>query len=99
MAWDAALKLTKVQLQLLTKEDMYLFVEKGIRGGISTITKRLATANNPGVPGYDPLQKLIHLLYVDANNLYGECPSNCLITLLPSDSLIFLDKEYLQTVM
>ena len=55
---------------------MYLFVEKGIRGGISTITKRLAAANNPGLSGYDPLQKLVHLLYIDANNLYGKVMSS-----------------------
>ena len=48
------------------------FFQSGIRGGISTITKRLATANNPHAPDYDPSKKLVHLLYVDANNLYGE---------------------------
>ena len=48
------------------------FFQSGIRGGISTITKRLATANNPNTPDYDPSKKLVHLLYVDANNLYGE---------------------------
>ena len=53
------------------------FFQSGIRGGISTITKRLATANNPHAPDYDPSKKLVHLLYVDANNLYGELhPSN-----------------------
>ena len=44
LAWDAALKLTEVELELIS--DMYLFIEKGIRGGISTITKRYAKANN-----------------------------------------------------
>jgi hypothetical protein len=46
VAWDAALKLTKVELELISDPDMYLFIEKGIRGGISTITKRYAKANN-----------------------------------------------------
>jgi hypothetical protein len=46
LAWDAALKLTEVELELISHPDMYLFTEKGIRGGISTITKRHATANN-----------------------------------------------------
>ena len=31
----------------LTLDDMYLFVKKGIRGGITTITQGLATSNNP----------------------------------------------------
>ncbi|CAB4044472.1 uncharacterized transposon-derived [Paramuricea clavata] len=39
LAWDAALKLTGVELDLISHPDMYLFIEKGIRGGISTITK------------------------------------------------------------
>jgi hypothetical protein len=46
LAWDSALKLTEVELELISDPDMYLFIEKGIRGGISTITKRHARANN-----------------------------------------------------
>ncbi|CAB3991165.1 uncharacterized transposon-derived [Paramuricea clavata] len=46
LAWDAALKLTEVELELISDPDMYLFIDKGIRGGISTITKRYAKANN-----------------------------------------------------
>jgi hypothetical protein len=42
LAWDATLKLTKVKLELISDPDMYLLIERGIRGGISTITKRHA---------------------------------------------------------
>jgi hypothetical protein len=34
MSWDALLKKTKVQLELLTDIDQHFFVEKGIRGGV-----------------------------------------------------------------
>ena len=34
LAWQAALKKTKLKLELLTDIDMLLMVEKGIRGGI-----------------------------------------------------------------
>ena len=37
LAWDAALKITKVQLELLSDPDMLLMIESGIRGGIATI--------------------------------------------------------------
>ncbi len=38
LAWDAMLKITEVEIDLISDPDMYLMVESGIRGGISTIT-------------------------------------------------------------
>ena len=46
LAWDAALKTTKVELELLSDIDMLLMVEKGIIGRISMISKRYGKANN-----------------------------------------------------
>ena len=46
LAWDAALKITKDQLELLSDPDMLLMIESGIRGGIATISHRHAKANN-----------------------------------------------------
>ena len=40
LAWDVALKLTEVKLELLSDPDMLLMVEKGIRGGVSMISNR-----------------------------------------------------------
>ena len=71
MAWDAALKMTGVNLELFKDEDMYTFIEHSIRGGISQISKRFAKANNKGCRDYDPLKAISHLNYLDANNLYG----------------------------
>ena len=50
---------------------MYLMVEDGIRGGISTIMKRYANANNPYVNDFDPEKENTYIQYLDANNLYG----------------------------
>ena len=47
LTWDAGLKYTGVTLDLLTEKDKFLFVEDGIRGGISVISHRHAKANHP----------------------------------------------------
>ena len=46
LAWDTAIKITKVQHELLSDPDMLLMIENGIRGGIATISHRHAKANN-----------------------------------------------------
>ncbi|XP_046841791.1 uncharacterized protein LOC124435903 [Xenia sp. Carnegie-2017] len=68
---DALLKRTGVELELLTDIDMHLFIEKGLRGGISMASRRFAKANNPKVPDYDPEKPQSWIQYNDANNLYS----------------------------
>ena len=46
LSWDAMLKMTGVKLEKISKVDMYLLIEKGLREGISCIAKRYAKANN-----------------------------------------------------
>ena len=46
LAWDACLKMTDIDLELLSDPDMLLMFEKGIRGGISMISNRYGEANN-----------------------------------------------------
>ena len=53
LSWDALLKKTGVERELLTDYDQHLFIEKGMHGGISMASKRHAKANNPLVDGYD----------------------------------------------
>ncbi|KAL5268974.1 hypothetical protein ACHWQZ_G002708 [Mnemiopsis leidyi] len=45
LTWEAGLKFTKVQLDLITDPDLHRFFEDSIRGGISTITTRYARAD------------------------------------------------------
>lgn len=71
LAWQAALKMTGVNLELLTDPDMHLFVERGIRGGIAMISHRHAAANNRYMSTYDPTKPSSFITYLDANNLYG----------------------------
>ena len=70
-SWDALLKFTRVSLELLTDSNMYLFVEKGLRGGISMVSHRHAQANNQYMQNYNPEQPTSYLMYLDSNNLYG----------------------------
>ncbi|XP_065641176.1 uncharacterized protein LOC136073505 [Hydra vulgaris] len=80
LAWDAALKETKVQLELLSDYDMILMIKQGIRGGISTISNRLGVANNKYMENYDKSKESTYIQYLDANNLYGWAMSKPLPT-------------------
>ena len=53
LSWDALLKYTKIDLEFLTDMDMHLFIEKGMRGGISMVSKRHAKAISPYTADYD----------------------------------------------
>ena len=53
LGWDAMLKMTDIELEKISDIDKYLFIEKGLRGGVSYIAKRYAKANNKYMNDYD----------------------------------------------
>ena len=65
------LKYTGVELDLISDQDMYLMIESGIRGGVSSIMKRYSKANHKYLDYYNPNIPSQHIMYLDANNLYG----------------------------
>ena len=73
-AWDAALKKTKIKLDLLNDREMIdFFIEKGVmRGGISTVCrKKYSKANNKHLNDYDKTKPSSYIVYFDVTNLYG----------------------------
>ena len=71
LSWDAMLKMTDIKLEKISDIDKYLFIEKGLRGGISYIAKRHVKANNKYTENYDPKKLSTFITYLDMNNLYG----------------------------
>ncbi|XP_033110636.1 uncharacterized protein LOC117111748 [Anneissia japonica] len=70
-SWDALLRKTGVELELLTDLDMHMMFEKGNRGGISMVTHRYCKFNNKYMDDHDETKPSTYGLYLDANNLYG----------------------------
>lgn len=69
--FDAFLKKSKITLELLHEMNQYLFVSKGIRGGMSILPKRYSKANNPYMLNYNPHKEHVYIMDFDSNNLYG----------------------------
>ena len=81
LAWDAALKVNEVELELLSYPDILLMIEKGIRGGVSTISNRYGKSNNRYMGNrYDASKPTKYITYLDPNNLYGWAMSKPLST-------------------
>ena len=71
-SWDASLKMTGVNLELLSDINMLLLFEEGIRGGISMISNRYGRANNKYMgKRFNKNKPSKYLQYLDENNLYG----------------------------
>ena len=72
LSWDALLKMTGVELELLLDRNMHLFFEKAIRGEISIASIRYVRANNKYMCElYDPESESTFIVYLDAKNLCG----------------------------
>ena len=80
LSWSAGLKFTKVKLEIPQDIDMHLFVDAGLRGGISMVCNSFARANNRLMKEFDPTIQQSFIKFIDANNLYGWAMSQILPT-------------------
>ena len=81
--------MSKIELELITHPDTFLFFENSICEGITTVSHRYAKANNKYLPDYDPNSPSQFLIYLDTNNLYGYALSEP----LPTGKFCFLDNS------
>ena len=98
LAWDAALRMSRVDLELITDENIHNLIENSIRGGISMISTRHVRANNSTIPDTNDSNLPDHnLIYLDANNLYGCAMSQFLPThgfrLISDDEIAALELD------
>ena len=92
LSWDALLKQSKIELELLSDVDMLLFFENAIRGGVSMISNRYGKANNKYMKEYNKSKPTKYLTYLDANNLYGWAMSQP----LPINNFEWMNKKELK---
>ena len=67
-------------LEHILDAGIYLFFEKVMRGGVSYISNRYSIADNKYLKSNNPKQVSNHVIYLDANNIYGYAMSEYLPT-------------------
>ena len=76
---DAMFYMTKARVRLIEDPEMYLCLERGIRGGLSFVGERyLAASPEMTDDEFEKLsenekEKVNRIIYIDQNNLYGNC--------------------------
>ena len=83
-SWQSMLKMTKIELELISDSDMYLFLMDTIRGGICVVNKKFVKTDNiyTRKAHDESSDKKVKnklktsnsnkfIMHLDANNLYG----------------------------
>ena len=89
LTWDAMLKMTKIELELIRDPNMFVFFEKGTRRGTYYISNRYSKANNKYLKSYNRKQESKHIINLYANNLYDYAMS----IFLPTCGFTWIDNK------
>ncbi|CAG0892350.1 unnamed protein product [Darwinula stevensoni] len=96
LSMAAALKTSKVKLELVTNIDQHLMWEAGIRGGICVAPEKFSKANNIYMgSAHDENKESSFIFYFDCNSLYAYVMWNFK---LPCGAFRFLDEEEVSQV-
>ena len=79
LSWESALLYTDIKLEIPTDPDIHMFIDRGIRGGISFVGNPHAKSSNKYInPGNDKEED--YIMFFDVNNQYGAAMSEYLPT-------------------
>ena len=70
LSWDEMFKMPGIELDLISDIDMHLFIEKGMRGGISYIAKKYSKTNNKYMESYMIIVKKENVLLILMQIIY-----------------------------
>ena len=94
LAWQACLKKTNIELELLTNYDMLLMVEEGIRGGICHSMHRYAKANNKYMKNYNNNEESSYIQYLQSvTKIMGKTAIRTISCFYPLPPLNNVEKE------
>ena len=71
LSFNIMLKVSKVQLELISNPEICNFFRKSIRGGMSFIATRRAKSDYTNSDVENCNKRMTHIRYIDGNNLYG----------------------------
>ena len=100
LSWSAAMKVTKVNLEIIKDIDMSLFIDKVIVGGYAAVVEHFAKANNKYLESYDPEKPTSYIFSTDCTNEYGAAMKK----FLPKDGFMWVEdvtmftEEYLKNL-
>ena len=70
-SYDAFLKMTQTELDLIRDEELCKLIQTNVRGGLTTVCKPVFTARNKHIdPSFDGCNSS-YISYLDINSLYG----------------------------